>query len=72
MIVYHSFTCPRGVLQIFLRQKALPTEFEAIWHKYQSKYLYQLCARPFEEDDDDDEEEEEGEIGVLPISRMSF
>ena len=33
-----------------------------------SKYLYQLCSRPFEEL----EEEEEGETGVLAISRMSL
>ena len=36
--------------------------------KNQGKYVYQFCARLFEEE----EEEEDGEIGGLAISRISL
>ena len=47
------------------RKRHCLQEFEAVRYQNQRKYLYQLCARPFEE-----LEEEDGIIGVLAISRM--
>ena len=64
VLVYRSFTRPRGALQRFPGKRHCPWEFEATWYQNQGKYLYQLCARPFEEE----EEEEDEEIGILAIS----
>ena len=53
------FTCPRGGPTKIPLAKGTAREFEAVWYQNQVKYLYQFCARPFEE-----LEEEDGEIGV--------
>ena len=39
----------------------------AFWYKNHGKYLYQFCAKPFEEL----EEEEDGEIGFLQLCHCS-
>ena len=43
----------------------------AVWYKNQGKYLYQFCAKPFEELEGE-KEEEDGEIRVLAISCKSL
>ena len=58
-----------GPYKDFAGKRHCPREFEAVWYQNPGKYLYQLCARPFEEEE---EEEEDGEIRVLAISRMSL
>ena len=47
--VYHSCTRPRGVLQRFRWRKALRMGIRSLLIQKSGKYLYQFCARPFEE-----------------------
>ena len=69
VLVYRSFT--QEPYKDSAGERHCKREFEAVWYKNQGKYVYQFCARPFEELEEE-EEEEDGEIGVLAISHMSL